>query len=157
MSLTADIERLRHITYLCQTHYITLSDTLQDLFQHAINIEKIDSPDKELRRLLDQFAYRYLRMQDDMGTKLIPAILYSLQEPLETMSMIDRLNRCEQLGWIPSADEWGDLRRIRNEFAHDYPEDAEIRFHRLKLAINAAKRLMVIWQGIEQKIGVQNI
>jgi dTDP-4-amino-4,6-dideoxygalactose transaminase len=28
---------------------------------------------KEDRRLLDQFAYRYTRLQDDMGVKLVPA------------------------------------------------------------------------------------
>ena len=34
------------------------------------------------------------------------------------MPTIDRLNRLEQVGWLPSAEEWTDLRRIRSEFLY---------------------------------------
>lgn len=72
------------------------------------------------RRLLDQFAYRFTRLQDDMGGRLFPALLGALGKEVTAMSVIDRLNRLEQLGWIPLVDEWLELRRIRNEFAHDF-------------------------------------
>ncbi len=60
------------------------------------------------------------------------------------MSMIDRLNRLEQLGWIPLADEWLELRRIRNEFAHDYPENPELHLARLRPAMTAGQMLTEI-------------
>ncbi len=54
----------------------------------------------------------------------------------------------EQLGWIPLADEWLELRRIRNEFAHDYPENPELHPARLRHAMAAGQRLMEILGAI---------
>jgi len=65
--------------------------------------------------------------------------------------MLDRLNRLEQLGWLPSAEEWGDLRRVRNEFAHDYPDTVDERIDRLHLALTAAQRLLEILVRFEHK------
>lgn len=98
------------------------------------------------------FAYRYTRLQDDMGTRLLPAVLRALGEEIAALPMIDRLSRLEQLGWLPSADEWADLRKIRNEFTHEYPETHEERFERLMLAISSAKRAVEILELVGQKI-----
>ena len=56
-----------------------------------------------------------------MGARLMPAVLLALGEEVAAMSAPDRFNRMEQLGWLPSSDEWAALRRTRNEFAHDSP------------------------------------
>lgn len=61
----------------------------QDDYAH---LNKVD------RRLLDQFAYRYTRLQDDMGARLMPAALKALVEDIGPMSAIDRFARLEQLG-----------------------------------------------------------
>jgi hypothetical protein len=71
--------------------------------------------------------------------------LRALGEEIAAMSVLDRLDRMEQLGWMTSAEEWGDLRRIRNEFTHEYPETAEERFEKLKLALSSARRLLEIF------------
>ena len=107
---------------------------------------------KEDRRLLDQFAYRYTRLQDDMGVRLMPAALRAMGEEIAAMPMLDRLNRLEQLGWLPSAEEWLDLRRIRDEFANDYPETPQERFDRLQLALDAARKGLDILANITRKI-----
>ncbi len=69
------------------------------------------------------------------------------------MPAIDRLNRLEQLLWLPSADEWSDLRRIRNEFTHDYPETPQERYEKLQLAIASAHRLIGILGVFKKKLG----
>lgn len=68
------------------------------------------------------------------------------------MPMLDRLSRMEQLGWLPDAEEWADLRRIRNEFAHDYPETMDERLERLQLAITSAQTLKEIFNSMRHKI-----
>jgi hypothetical protein len=68
------------------------------------------------------------------------------------MPVLDRLNRLEQIGWLPSADEWAELRRIRNEFVHDYPETATERLERLQLAVASAWRVLEILAHIQQHI-----
>jgi hypothetical protein len=106
------------------------------------------------RRLLDQFAYRYTRLQDDMGARLMPTVLKALGEDIGPMSAIDRFTRLEQLGWLASADEWLALRQVRNQFAHDYPDSAPERFERLQAATQAASQLLAIMMKLSNKIGL---
>ena len=112
---------LQQAYVVCLGHEAVLRDALEDLKQRKLVAADLAALSKEDRRLLDQFAYRYTRLQDDMGARLIPAALRALGEEVAAMPMLDRLNRMEQLGWLPDAEEWAELRRIRNEFAHDYP------------------------------------
>ena len=55
---------------------------------------------------LDQYIYRYTKLQDAMGQRLFKHLLASLAEDIRSMAFIDRLNRLEQLGVIPSTQEW---------------------------------------------------
>lgn len=152
MNPQPDILRLAQALAACVAHRQALSEALDDLHAGQLTASDMARLGKEQRRLLDQFAYRYTRLQDDMGARLMPAVLAALGEPVATLSVIDRLNRLEQLEWLPSAEEWGDLRRIRNEFAHDYPEAPEQRFEHLQAAIASAQRALEILAGFEHRI-----
>jgi hypothetical protein len=144
---------LRQARALCGTHAAVLADVLGELdAKGAFASSDLENPTKETRRILDQFAYRYLRLQDDMGARLFPAALRALGEDIAPMPALDRLARLEQLGWLPSADEWAELRRIRNEFAHDYPASAEEKAERLRLALVAARRLLEIFAFLETRL-----
>jgi hypothetical protein len=68
------------------------------------------------------------------------------------MSAIDRYARLEQLGWIASADEWLALRQVRNQFAHDYPNSAAVRFERLQAATKAAGQLLATMKKLQTKL-----
>ncbi|MFB1490688.1 MULTISPECIES: hypothetical protein [unclassified Thiocapsa] len=150
MSLDAERLALQQALTLCQAHRAALSDALEDLAKRPLQIQDLTNIGKEDRRILDQFAYRYTRLQDDMGARLFPAVLRALGEDIRPMSVLDRLNRLEQLEWLASAEEWIELRRILNEFTHDYPESAEERFDRLRFAIQSAWRLLDILNTFEQ-------
>lgn len=152
MKQTAEILALQQASIVCEAHSVGLTDALFDLEQRRLTEAEIVHLSKEDRRLLDQFAYRYTRLQDDMGARLMPAILHALGEEIATMPAIDRLNRLEQLGWLPSTEEWMELRRIRNEFTHDYPEASQERFERLQLAFASARRLLNILAIFSEKI-----
>lgn len=152
MTATPEILALQQAHATCLAHRRALREALADLRQRDLKATDLPCLSKEDRRLLDQFAYRYTRLQDDMGVRLLPAILKALAEEVGEMPVADRLNRLEQLRWLDSAAEWLDLRRIRNEFAHDYPSDIEERFARIRLAMTAAERLVEILDGLSQKI-----
>lgn len=143
---------LQHILAVCQGHAEALSEALQDMRLRALTADDYSNMNKADRRLLDQFAYRYTRLQDDVGARLMPAVLKALSEDIGSMSAIDRFARLEQLGWLPSADEWLTLRQIRNQFAHDYPDNPAERYERLQAATQAAKQLLAITSQIQQKI-----
>jgi len=155
MTMTPELLILQQAYTLAYNHADVLQDALQELRQTPVQAPALAHLSKGSRRLLDQFAYRYTRLQDDMGNKLLPACLRALGEDVSSMAAIDRFNRLEQLGWLDSAEDWVQLRRIRNEFAHDYPDSVEERYVRLVLAMEAAYRLIAILQKLNGHITQQ--
>lgn len=152
MNRTPEQLALQYSLALCQGHADALQDALQDIKVRGIGVDDYAHLGKEDRRLLDQFAYRYTRLQDDMGAKLVPALLKALGEDVAIMSALDRFARLEQLGWLLSADDWQTLRQIRNQFAHDYPDNPTERFERLQAAIHAAAQLIEVLTQFQRKI-----
>ncbi len=140
-----------HNLSVCLGHAAALFDALQDMQAHALTVDEYTHLSKADRRLLDQFAYRYTRLQDDMGARLVPAVLKALGEDIAPLSAMDRFARLEQLGWLPSADDWLALRQVRNQFAHDYPDSPAERFERLQAATQAARQLLLLMARFEEK------
>jgi predicted nucleotidyltransferase len=64
-----------------------------DLGKRELTAADLDQLSKDDRRLLDQFAYRYRRLQDDMGNRLMPAALLAMGAEVSSKSMLDRLDR----------------------------------------------------------------
>jgi hypothetical protein len=153
--MATDRLKLERALEVCLGHSDALQDALKDLEGKHFSAAELVALSSGDRRLLDQFAYRFTRLQGDMGGRLFPALLGALGEEIAAMSVIDRLNRLEQLGWIPLSEEWLELRRIRNEFAHDYPENPGLHLVRLRQAMAAGQRLMEILGTIAR--GKQNI
>ncbi len=152
MKNTPEQLALQHSHAVCQGHAETLAESLQDMQLRGLSLDDYQNLSKADRRLLDQFAYRYTRLQDDMGARLMPAVLKALGEDIAALTAIDRFSRLEQLGWLPSADEWLTLRQVRNQFAHDYPDSAAERFERLQAATQAAGQLLEVMTRFHRKI-----
>lgn len=151
MKTTPEQMALQHILNICQGHADALSEAMQDMQLRSLTPEDYTHLNKDDRRLLDQFAYRYTRLQDDMGARLMPSVLKALGEDVAPMSAIDRFARLEQLGWLKSADDWLTLRQVRNQFAHDYPDSPAERFERLQAAIQAARQLLAVMADFQLK------
>ena len=105
---------------------------------------------------LDQFILRFAKLQDAMGSHLYPSVLEYLQEPFEERPMLDKLNRLEKLGYIDYAEAWGDMRNIRNKFAHDYPDDPEKNAALVNLATEAAQAMVVALAVVETKLRLEH-
>lgn len=89
------------------------------------------------------------KLQDAMGAKLFPAVLELTKEQGNYQAFLDKLNRLEKIGAIESADQWLILREMRNEFAHDYPDDPAIQVAILNKAYPLASELLAILNKIE--------
>ena len=152
MKQTSEQMALQHSLALCQGHADALQDALQDIHARAMDVDDYTTLSKQERRLLDQFAYRYARLQDDIGVKLMPAVLKALGEDVALMSAIDRFARLEQLGWLASADDWQTLRQICNQFTHDYPDNPTEQFERWQAAVHAAAQLRTVLSSFQSKI-----
>lgn len=92
-------------------------------------------------RLLDQILYRFLKLQDSMGERLLPATLGVLKEPFEDWPMRDRLDRLERLGYLDATQRL-DWRGVRNRLAHEYPDAPELRWSALADALAAARDML---------------
>lgn len=93
MKTTPEQLALQQVQAVCQGHAEALTDALQDMQLRALQPGDYAHMSKSDRRLLDQFAYRYTRLQDDMGARLMPAVLKALGEDIGPMSAIDRFVR----------------------------------------------------------------
>ncbi|MBK1654776.1 hypothetical protein [Allochromatium vinosum] len=127
-------------------HLAVLEAALRDWYADpASDLEAVES-DQEKVRLLDQLLFRFTKLQDAMGLRLVPTTLSTFSEPFEDWPMIDRLNRLEKLGFLNVTD-WLRWPEIRNRLAHEYPDQAETRFAAIMLAISAADGLAEIYRN----------
>ena len=68
-------------------------------------------------RLLDQFIYRSLKLQDAIGKRLFPELFLSIED--EVRPFKDILNRVETSNVNIPKEEWLFLIKLRNEFQHE--------------------------------------
>jgi hypothetical protein len=99
--------------------------------------------------VLDQFSMRFAKLQDAMGTRLFPAVLELSKESGELAAFLDKLNRLEKIGALPSAERWLLLREMRNQFSHDYPDDLELQSSILNKAFVLSDELLLVLNQIE--------
>ena len=108
----------------CLLHQRRLHAAWQELQQsHGLDATSLS---EDQVRVADQMVYRFGRLQDAIGTRLLPALLQIMQEWQDSEAWIDKLNRAEKLGLLPSAETWMLLRELHNQTAHEYPLQAEI-------------------------------
>jgi hypothetical protein len=130
------IEPLRTAIWESERHLDVLETTLQDWWRSpATELKEFEANHTRLR-ILDQLIFRFTKLQDAMGQRLVPATLAAMSEPYEDWSMIDRLNRLEKLGYL-EVDDWLRWRGTRNWLAHEYPEQDALRFAAILAAVEA--------------------
>jgi hypothetical protein len=93
--------------------------------------------DRDVVEHIDQMIFRFMKIQDGMGRRLIPLIVEMMEADTSEMTFIDKLNRLEKFGLIEPG-EWNIYRKIRNDLAHSYPEEKE----ELADAINGATEII---------------
>lgn len=124
--MTMDIlrDKLEPALQECLLHQRRLHAAWQELLQsHGLDDASLS---EEQVRVADQMVYRFGRLQDAIGTRLLPALLQIMQEWQDSEAWIDKLNRAEKLELLPSAETWLLLRELRNQTAHEYPLQPEI-------------------------------
>ena len=114
-----------------------------------LNAGRLRGLDDAQVAVVDQFVGRFAKLQDAMGAKLLPMVLELTKEQGELEAYLDKLNRLEKIGALPSVDEWLELREMRNAFAHDYPEDSELQAAVLNRAFVAADRMVEILRHVK--------
>ncbi len=101
---------------------------------------------------IDQFLFRFAKLQDAMGEKLFILMLEFLEEENpKSKPFIDTLNRLEQLGLLEDKNTWLELRKIRNNIAHQYEDDPKQASEALNSIYAAKPTLERIFQSIKTR------
>jgi len=103
---------------------------------------------------IDQFLFRFAKLQDAMGEKLFIVMLEFLEEENpKSKPFIDTLNRLEELGLLEDKNTWLELRKIRNNIAHQYEDDPK----QASEALNSIYAVKPILESIFQTIKIRYI
>ncbi len=129
----------------CGLHAQVLSDAVAAL-PEVFNAEMAATVNADRRRWLDQAAYRFMKLQDSLGEKVLPGLLAATLDPLPPdATFAERLQRLERLGALPSVGRWRLLREVRNSLAHEYPEHPELQAAALTRLVGGARELLLFW------------
>lgn len=120
---TSVVARLQFLCRVVERESRYLQQTDARLFGDlalAQTLKQLDI-DPLLAERLDAFVSRFGRLQDTVTDKLLPALLQAMAEPRG--AALENLDRAEKLGWLDSADQWLEMRKLRNQMVHEYIED----------------------------------
>jgi len=86
------------------------------------NIESFNSLDTAQKAVLEAYLKRFSSLQDYLGAKVFKTILdisgISYRKMSEVLTLIEKEE-------IISLDRWIELRNLRNNLEHDYPDELE--------------------------------
>ena len=121
------------------SHYTSLKD-YKLLIDVMIKHKDIYQPDvfKSLavqeRAILDAYLKRFASVQDFLGAKIFSPLLEIAG--ISNGKMSEVLYQVEKEEIIDSLSSWIELREIRNELEHDYPENLQDALQDLKFCVN---------------------
>jgi hypothetical protein len=96
----------------------------------------------ETEESLDALSSKFSRVSDIFTQKVLKTLIFVLREDAPTF--LDRMNLCEKLGIIPSAEEIIAIRDLRNIIAHEYLSEnlVEIYTEIIHLSDNLLKAIL---------------
>jgi hypothetical protein len=110
----------------CELHLKRLHNVQINLSKvFPLTVQSYEHLDEAIITFLDQFLFRFMKLQDALGTKLFPVFANLITGIDDPRPFIDTLNILEKSRIISSSEEWQELRVIRNTIAYDYPDTAD--------------------------------
>nr|VFJ55984.1 MAG: hypothetical protein BECKFM1743C_GA0114222_101679 [Candidatus Kentron sp. FM]VFJ58286.1 MAG: hypothetical protein BECKFM1743A_GA0114220_102113 [Candidatus Kentron sp. FM]VFK11614.1 MAG: hypothetical protein BECKFM1743B_GA0114221_101984 [Candidatus Kentron sp. FM] len=133
----------RHYAALQEYHGLIIElERQKDIYTPAV----FDTLGGRERALLDAYLKRYSSLQDYMGAKVFPLLLESVGIAAGKMSEV--LATVEREGIIDSLQAWIELREIRNDLEHDYPDDLARALSTLHTCVSSFSRLERYYQNV---------
>lgn len=144
--------RLQFLARVVKGEEANLSKTDRRLFARPLTAEVAASlkQDDQLAERVDAFVARFSRLQDTLGDKLLPALLVALGE--NRLTLVDRLDQAEKLGWIDSSEEWMAIRQLRNQMIHECIEDPATLASALQTGHDYVQQLSLTTQKMTQEL-----
>jgi uncharacterized protein with HEPN domain len=68
---------------------------------------------------------------------------------MDNQLILAKLNRLEKIGALASAEQWLSLREMRNQIAHEYPDDPGMQAATLNKALKQADTMLQISRSVK--------
>jgi hypothetical protein len=98
------------------------------------------------------FAPRPSQLQDFMGSSLVDAVLIQLNEFLDKLTMIDKMNKLEKFELIKDAHLWQDIRKLRNQLPYEYPNRPKLVTYFLNQTYSLSFELLDILNNLLKRL-----
>lgn len=111
--------------------------------------------DDEIVRNIDQFLFRFSKLQDTIGDKIFKTVLEQYNPEFEKLTFIDFLHELEKREIIASANDWQILRKVRNNIAHQYDDEPEEMSQAINDIFAQFETIKQIFINIKNKSNIQ--
>jgi len=121
-----DLNKIKLQKYFneCDKHLQRIEEAYADIENIIpLTVEKYKILSKDEVQDIDQYLYRFSKLQDTLGQKLFKLIVNLYEENDESIPFIDVLNKLEKLNFLENTKEWINLREKRNKIAHQYDDE----------------------------------
>jgi len=115
-----------------------------------LQISDYDSLSQLERFALNTLIFRFSKLQDLLGSKVFRTYLDSIGFVVEEASFFEILKEIEKEG-IVDIDTWSFLRELRNEIAHDYPEEFDEMVEKINLFLQKSDLLVEVARKVEER------
>ena len=99
---------------------------------------------------IDQYLFRFAKLQDTMGDKLFKLIVSKYLDTVEQLTFLDILNQLEKIGILDDVNTWKKLRAIRNDISHQYDDEPQEMAEALNNMFAYKNELLTIFDKIEK-------
>lgn len=149
------IQSLIEIARIHETQLLYALNNLTYMF--PLTEQKVVNLTQQELILVDFLVYRFSRLQDFMGSNLIDALLIQLNEFSDKLTMIDKMNKLEKFELIKDAHLWQDIRKLRNQLTHEYPDHPELVAQFLNQTYSLSFELLEILNNLLSCLESRNI
>ncbi len=127
-----------------EKHYIAIKEykiLIDDLLkeQNIYDQFTFNTLKPEKRAILDAYLKRFASIQDFLGAKIFSLLLEIAG--INNTKMSEVLSNIEKENIIDSLENWIELREVRNELEHDYPEELQEALDDLKYCVDSFPKL----------------
>ena len=123
--------------------HIALIDEALEVLQEKLPINDYKNLSSLEKFALNTLIFRFSKLQDLLGSKVFRSYLeYSGFETSEK-SFFELLKEIEKEG-IVDIDTWDELRKLRNQIAHEYLEEEDEAIEKINLFIQRSQELINI-------------
>ena len=143
-------EKIEKIFNECEKHIQRINSATKKMSNTMpLDADKyVNLSDDEVEHI-DQFLFRFSKLQDAIGQKLFKVLLLLSEEDIDALTFIDILNKLEKIG-ILNANEWRELRRDRNDLAHNYDDEPEEMAYTINKLYKKKEILFKIFYSVEE-------